>query len=851
MGAFDYLRFPKFQNGFKSRSLRARLLLGLIPPVVLILVVTGYVTYRASTHFIRAALEWSTQIRADALALELERVLETCREDLTVIAQGDIDPARLRQFLENTTHIRGFDYRGLAYISQMTDDHMFIVAKGGITVRIPSEAIREINPDPFTLLDKFKGLGKDEVWISDVIHAEYPFPTEANPNQRIVSSVIYFAMPYSSGESRPAGYLLLSLDIKSLRNALSIYSRDLPTPDWAYGENPAMRYSYVFNKAGWILFESVDPGNLDSDLGTDLARTGFTGILGSPAGPSGFRPNMEFRNYWQMVREVNRGNHGSAQTANLELQLPGVKDHFLSFAPVRFRPKKDAPAISYGGVAYVDRNTLTQAAEYKQIDIMFIVTVSTILVISCLIVLLSHIITKPILELTRKVDAMQQAGRLEPIDLPYTGYEISLLRNSINTMVSQMKKQIEDIRVHQREKEMAGLMEAVSLDVEPAASTFPGRPDVQLPGLLGVGTRIDMLRYEILKAARVEADILILGETGTGKQLAAEAIHRLSSRCERPFVSINCGELGETLLLDTLFGHTKGAFTEAKTERKGAFVEANGGILFLDEIQTASPAVQQALLRATAQRKIKPLGSDKDIDVDVRLIAATNADLKELVDQGKFRKDLYFRLKVITIQTPPLRDQRENIPLLVKHYLNEATIVAKKERLGLSRGAIEKMTRYSWPGNVRELINCIKRAVIMAEGPVIQADDIKLEAEEAASLSPGPGELCGPGAPASGASQRAYRPKSEELPRSRNGTVLPHGIQMNQRQLKAYRHFLEAGSMTRPEYQGIVGGDLPSRTAIYDLQDLVRKGLLKKTGKGPATRYVLIRPSLMDVSTND
>jgi DNA-binding NtrC family response regulator len=850
MGAFEDIRFPMPQNGLKSKSLRTKLLLALIPSVVLILLVTGYVTYRTSVQFIRAALEWSTQIRADALALELERVIETCRQDLTVIAQGDMDPAKLRQFLEETIRVRGFDYRGLAYISQMRDDHVFIVAKQGITVRIPSKAIKEINPDPFTLLENFKTLGKDEVWISEVIQAEYPFPTAANPNQKIVSSVIYFAMPYSIGEGRQIGHVLLSLDIKSLRNALSSYGRDLPTPDWAYGDSPAMRYSYVFDRDGWILFESVESGDLDSDLTTDLARSGFTGIIGSPAGLSAFKPDMGFRNYWTMVEEMKKGKHGSVQTANLELQSPRVSDHFLSFAPVRFRPKKDGLPINYGGVAYVDRNTLTQAAEYKLIDNMFILTVSTILVISGLIVFLSHIITKPILELTRKVDTMQQAGRLELIDLPYSGYEISLLGNSINTMVSQMKEQIEDIRVRQREKDLAGLREEVSLDLGSVGPSFEERLDVRVPGLLGVGTRMDRLRYEILKAARVEADILIQGETGTGKQLVAEAIHKLSSRCEQPFVSINCGELGETLLLDTLFGHTKGAFTEAKTERKGAFVEANGGFLFLDEIQTASPAVQQALLRATAQRKIKPLGRDKDIDTDVRLIAATNADLKELVDEGKFRKDLYFRLKVITIETPPLRDQRENILPLVKHYLNEATIAARKGKMGLSGGAMEKMMRYSWPGNVRELINCINRAVTMAEGRVIQAEDIKLEGE-AESSSPGPGELTDHRLAPSGTWQKGSRPVSDEMEELTRRPVLPHGIQMNQRQMKACRHLIKARSMTRPEYQRIVGGDLPSRTANYDLQDLVRKGLLRKTGRGPATRYELSQPASMDIQTND
>ena len=166
----------------------------------------------------------------------------------------------------------------------------------------------------------------------------------------------------------------------------------------------------------------------------------------------------------------------------------------------------------------------------------------------------------------------------------------------------------------------------------------------------------------------MDVDVLIIGETGTGKQLAADAIHHLSPRKRKPFTSINCGELDENLLLDTLFGHVKGAFTEARGDRKGAFLEADGGTLFLDEIQTASMSVQQSLLRAIAMPKIKPLGSDREIDVDVRLIAATNIDLSTLIEQNRFRSDLYFRLKVISIHTPPLREHRENLPLLAGYF---------------------------------------------------------------------------------------------------------------------------------------------------------------------------------------
>ena len=224
--------------------------------------------------------------------------------------------------------------------------------------------------------------------------------------------------------------------------------------------------------------------------------------------------------------------------------------------------------------------------------------------------------------------------------------------------------------------------------------------------------------------------MLVLGETGTGKELTAEAIHRLSRRVAgRPFVAINCGALDENLLLDTLFGHTRGAFTEARTDRKGAFLEADGGTLFLDEIQAASPRVQQALLRVLAARRIVPLGSDREFAVDVRIVAASNVDLKALIEAQRFREDLYFRLKVITIETPPLRSHKEDIALMARHFLHEAARARGIQGLTLSRGALEKLRCYDWPGNVRELKHCMLRAAVMAETNVIQAEDVYLEGD--------------------------------------------------------------------------------------------------------------------------
>jgi DNA-binding NtrC family response regulator len=236
-------------------------------------------------------------------------------------------------------------------------------------------------------------------------------------------------------------------------------------------------------------------------------------------------------------------------------------------------------------------------------------------------------------------------------------------------------------------------------------------------------------------------------------------------------------------------------------------------------------SVQQALLRAIAMRKIKPLGSDREFAVDVRLIAATNLDLSILIEQNRFRSDLYFRLKVISIHTPPLREHRENLPLLAGYFLKEMERLTGKEEVALSRGALEKMKAYGWPGNIRELKNCLTRAVVMAEGSIIQADDILLEGDHCTPADSA-SEKCGDESGAAGLSVPAsvYRSLAD--------------VKLNARQEKALPQILQRGGVTRSEYQDLVGGALPSRTALYDLKDLVEKGIMVRVGQGPATRYV-------------
>jgi DNA-binding NtrC family response regulator len=239
-----------------------------------------------------------------------------------------------------------------------------------------------------------------------------------------------------------------------------------------------------------------------------------------------------------------------------------------------------------------------------------------------------------------------------------------------------------------------------------------------------VGKSEPMLRILDLVAqvASSRSTILIQGESGTGKELIAKAIHMNSARKDRPFVPVNAGSMPTDLLESTLFGHVKGAFTSAVTSKKGLFEVADRGTLFLDEIGTMSLETQAKILRVLQDRKFMHLGGVNEVQVDVRVIAATNVDLKRLVQEGRFREDLYYRLNVITIELPPLRNRREDIPLLVEHFLQKFCIENAQAPKHVSSDALRPLLDYEWPGNVRELENVIERAVVLSSGSTIGID---------------------------------------------------------------------------------------------------------------------------------
>jgi DNA-binding NtrC family response regulator len=236
--------------------------------------------------------------------------------------------------------------------------------------------------------------------------------------------------------------------------------------------------------------------------------------------------------------------------------------------------------------------------------------------------------------------------------------------------------------------------------------------------IIGNSGKMQAIFQMIETVAEVQSTILITGESGTGKELVARAIHDLSPRAEKPFISINCGAFTETLLESELFGYVKGAFTGANTNRKGLFEAANRGTIFLDEIGEMSPAMQVKLLRVLQEKKVRPVGAHDELPVDARVIAATNRDLKKMSNEGTFREDLFYRISVIPIGLPPLRDRREDIPDLVDHFIGKFCDQAGKS-LSISPKAMQMLEGYMWGGNVRELEHTIERAVALERGDEI------------------------------------------------------------------------------------------------------------------------------------
>jgi len=288
-------------------------------------------------------------------------------------------------------------------------------------------------------------------------------------------------------------------------------------------------------------------------------------------------------------------------------------------------------------------------------------------------------------------------------------------------------------------------------------------------GMLGSSPAITKAFDTIRKVATSDASVLILGESGTGKEMAARAVHARSNRSDGPFVAINCSAIPETLLESELFGHEKGAFTGAHVQRKGRIETASGGTLFLDEIGDIPLPIQVKLLRFLQEQTIERIGGRQEIQVDTRVIAATNVDLQKAMAEARFREDLFYRLAVVRFTLPPLRERNEDIRLLAQAFLNQFASEAGKNSLSFAPEAIRAIHNHGWPGNVRELQNKVRRAVIMCEGNRISADDLELHT---------PGEGSSGGQTLKQAREALERDMLNQALRRHNGKIAPAAVEL-------------------------------------------------------------------------
>lgn len=333
------------------------------------------------------------------------------------------------------------------------------------------------------------------------------------------------------------------------------------------------------------------------------------------------------------------------------------------------------------------------------------------------------------------VELLKQTKRL----LPHTEIAIMTGHGSIESAVDAMKLGAYDyiekpFRVEKMRLLLQRMAEKVHLVTENEFLRERVTAEDNLDGIIGTSAHIQDVLRMISRLKDTRTPVLISGESGTGKELVARAIHFRGSMAQTPFVAVDCGSLVPTLMESELFGYEKGAFTGATKSKAGLFQAANGGTIFLDEIGELPLEMQAKLLRVLQEKEVRPVGSNERETVDVRVIAATNRDLEAAYRGGTFRKDLYFRLNVVTVHIPPLRDRRSDIPVLVHHFLDR---YAKASQMQVTPAAMKSLLQYDWPGNVRELENCVARAVTLGDGKTIDVSDLPpaIRAEQAETAS--------------------------------------------------------------------------------------------------------------------
>ena len=829
---------------FVNRSMTSRVLLLGLPLLTLVLLLVFLATGRSIEALVNRAIARNAQLQAQAMSLSLEQILTETRNQLLILAAGSMDPKDMVRRLQFRVRAEGLRYREVAFMGTDPSQRYLLLSYGGEIISIPPDIASATVGNPFTSLSAAQRPG--HVQVSQPLEVVYSMVPLNDSVQSIPLYVIRFSTPIYDSQGVFQGMLILSLDLTVLRDAISMFSSSA-APLRTEGDETRIR-SIFFDNQGWMLFQSE---NLEADeasgrLNSDSLRAGFQGEFGRAGFSTAFRPGPNHVNYWSMVSNVQAGHSGQIFLDNSDAwgqENSAVEG--VSFAPVTFAANPDSPRTIMGGLAVLDTSFTATRTGIQIIGIYSICLLAGICLLGLGLAWLARGTTKRLRRLSNEVNMRIDSHSSNPLVLPPMPRELEQLTDAINALLHRLRRSEEE-QLNQQ------LMQDARWAREPAEN-MPELDDIPENGLVGTSAAMQDLRANILKAAPTMADVLVIGETGTGKELVSAAIHQASPRANGPFITINCGALDENLLMDTLFGHVKGAFTEARQPRKGAFLTAEGGTLMLDEIGNAAPKVQQALLRALSTRMIRPLGSDEDVPFDTRIIAATNAELLQDAQEGSFREDLYYRLAVITIRTPPLRRRKSDLPLLAVFFLTRAAESQGLPTPRLSRGALRKLQEYHWPGNVRELQNCLTRALAFCENGLIFAENIQLGPDTLPGdiARPERGKLSCPPAradsrqPHGEAAETAESPVAQPVPaESEDQGAMPAAEdaqpRLNARLARLLPQIVELGSISRQEYQDMAGKDISMRTAQYDLQILVRLGLVRREGRGPAQRYIVL-----------
>ncbi len=804
--------------------------------VMFVLSISFFVVHKTASSYLREAFSRNAQMRTLAQANAISTMLDDALLELEYLSRSALSADELLVYLNRKPAQERDRYCEAGFQGTAAGEHFVLVNSGELFVPLPPGQILAGSGDGvFSHANKaLPSPAAPEVYVGEPVETVYAALPVPSGVRNVFMHVIRLTRPVFSSEGQYQGQLVLSINLLGLRNLLSLYASS-QSPLYLSPQNIERKQSFVFDLSGWLLFESEDVQMPHKALSVDRLRAGLQGDVGRPGFKEAFRPAYDYKNYWTVVTDVQAGQAGQLLTSGSFLTPPAEEQAlFLSYAPIVFRGNGTNKII--GGIGCFDNSAVLMQLNKnitKSLYLLFLL--SAILFVIALFFIGRHI-TRQIEAISREIEEKIQSDDQKPFAY-YSSYaELNQFQRTINILLSQLYIARRDLVQKSVNDEDERLRQKISLEKKIETSEELSEELLLNPlhGIVGGSYAIAQLRQQIHKAAGVLADVLIIGETGTGKELTAGAIHALSYRAKGPFISISCGALDENLLMDALFGHVKGAHSEAQSDRKGAFLAASGGTLLLDEIGNASVRVQQALLRALSVRRIIPLGSDQEVAFDARIIAATNVDLLQAGEDHSFREDLYYRLAVITINTPPLRHRKEDIPVLIRFFLERHFRQSQHAVVSVSRGAYEKMLQHDWPGNVRELEHCLTRSLAFVDGDTLLAEHILFNEPvfDGASGSPSQEERNNARA---GREHAASSSGQEAEPDSAGKNV--EGL--NERQQTVWPLIVQQGSISRGEYQEALENTISVRTAQYDLYDFVRRGLLVKSGRGPSCRYSL------------